>query len=89
MAAFADAISKNRRHMIDGLRLYDYLRDISIRAGVGGVANQVADAMPHKVLAKYSGQISLKLFRSSANKRFVDSIRAGGYIWTADAEGIR
>jgi hypothetical protein len=88
-ATFANAISKNAHHLIDVLWLHDHFRDIPVRAGVGCIAHQVADAMPHKILAKYLGQISLKLFRSSPHKLFVYSIRTGWYIRTTDARWVR
>jgi hypothetical protein len=44
--------------------------------------------MSHKILAKYFDQLSLKLFRSSANELFVYSIRAGWYIRTTEACGV-
>ena len=87
-ATFANTISKNARYVIDVLWLYDHLRDIPVRAGVRCIAHQVADAMPHNLLAKYLDQISLKLFRSSTSKLFVYSVRAGWYIRTTDACGV-
>jgi hypothetical protein len=44
--------------------------------------------MPHKILAKYLDQLSLKLFRSSPNELFVDSIRTGWHIGTTEAFGV-
>jgi hypothetical protein len=44
--------------------------------------------MPHQILAKYVDQISLKLFRSSPNKLFVYSIRAGRYVRTTEECGV-
>jgi hypothetical protein len=41
--------------------------------------------MPDNILAKYLDQICPKLFRSSTSKLFVYSVRAGGYIRTAEA----
>jgi hypothetical protein len=70
-ATFANAVSKNARYVIDVLWLYDHLRDIPVRAGVRCIAHQVADPMPHSILAKYLDQLSLKLFRSSPSKLFV------------------
>src|ERR1700729_741 len=87
-AIFANAISKNARHLIDVLWLYDHFRDISVRAGVRCIAHQVADTMPHNILAKYLDQISLKLFRSSPNSSLVYSIRTGGNIRTTEACGV-
>src|SRR5580704_5475314 len=84
-AALANAISKNGRYVIDVLWLQDRFRDIPVRAGVRCIAHQIADAMPHKILAKYLDQISLKLFRGSASTLFVYSIRGGWYIWATEA----
>src|ERR1700733_4434043 len=84
----ANAILKNVRYVIDVLRLYDHLRDMPVRAGVRCVAHQVADTMPHNILAEYLDQISLKLFRSSPSKLFVYSIRAGGDIRTAEERRV-
>jgi hypothetical protein len=44
--------------------------------------------MPHKILAKYLDQLSLKFFRSSPGKLFVYRVRTGGYIRTAEACGV-
>jgi hypothetical protein len=44
--------------------------------------------MPHNILAKYLDQLSLELFRSSPNKLFVYSIRAGWHIGTAEEFGV-
>jgi hypothetical protein len=44
--------------------------------------------MPHKILAEYLDQLSLKLFRSSSNKLFVNSIRGGWYIRATEACGV-
>src|ERR1700688_2438423 len=87
-ATFANAISKNARYVIDVFWLYDHLRDIPVRAGVRCIAHQVADTMPHNILAKYPDQISLKLFRSSPNKSLVYSIRTGGNIRTTEECGV-
>src|SRR3984885_1053487 len=87
-ATFANTISKNARYVIDVLWLYDHLRDIPVRGGGRCIAHQVADAMPHNLLAKYLDQISLKFFRSSTSKLFVYSVRAGWYIRTTDACGV-
>src|SRR6202046_1967299 len=59
---FANAISKNGRYVIGVLWLYDHFRDVPVRASVRRIAHQVADTVPHQILAKYLGQISLKLF---------------------------
>ena len=58
MAAVATAILKNSRYVIDVLWLYDHARDIPVRAGIRCIAHQVADTMPHQILAKYLDQIS-------------------------------
>src|SRR5580692_12776782 len=82
-ATLANAISKNARYLIDVLWLYDHLRDIPVRARVRCIAHQVADTMPHHILAEYLDQISLKLLRSSPSKLFVYCIGTGRHIRTA------
>src|SRR5580704_4456484 len=88
VATFANAIFKNGRYVLDVLWLYDHFRDVPVRTGIRCIAHQVADAMPHQILAKYVDQLSLKLFRSSPNQLFVHSIRAGWYIRTTEECGV-
>src|ERR1700677_409067 len=88
VATLANAISENRRYMVDDLWLYDDLRDIPVGAGIRCVAHPVADTMPHKILVKYLGKVRLKLIRSSSSKLFVDSIERGRHVRTAEACGI-
>src|SRR5580704_6359496 len=74
VATFMNAISKDGRYVIDVLWLYDDARDIPVGASIRGVAHQIADPMPHKILAKDLHQVCPKPFRSSPNKLFVYSI---------------
>ena len=80
--------AKNGRYVIDVLWLYDHLRGYTGKGWHRCIAHQIADAMPHDILAKYLDEIGLKFLRSSPSKLFVYSIRAGGYIRTAEACGV-
>jgi phenylpyruvate tautomerase PptA (4-oxalocrotonate tautomerase family) len=84
-----DAVRQDRAHVIDGAGQDDDLRKVPVGTGVGGVADQVRNPVPHLVLAHQLDQVVLQGGRGALQAGGIDGIILGRTRGPADGPHVR